>query len=74
LFLIKGAITGSAITLALAALALVGYPLLRLLTKLFPSLQNFKPVSLLQYMLVMISASVVGCYKALVSRQRISWR
>ena len=74
LFLIKGAITGSAITLALATLALVGYPLLRLLTKLFPSLQNFKPVSLLQYMLVMISASVVGCYKALVSRQRISWR
>ena len=60
LFLIKGAITGSAITLALGVAALIGYPLLRLLTKLFPDLQNLRPVSLLQYMLVMISASVVG--------------
>jgi len=74
LLLIKGIITGNSITLALALAALILSPALLLTMKLFPSLQNFKPIGLCNYLLVMASASVVGCYKALISRQRISWR
>jgi len=68
-----GVISGNPLLVIIACMAAFGYPLLLILTRLFPPLQNNRLISMGTYMLVMIKASVVGCYKALAS-QSISWR
>lgn len=56
---------------SLIFLCFIGFPIL---TKLFPSLLRFRVFSLFHYLLMMIKASMVGCYKGLVSGQQVRWR
>lgn len=73
LALLLGLITGNPWLIVFACLAAIGYPAMQLTTTLFPSLLKNRLVSVINYLLVMIKASLVGCYKSLAS-QKISWR
>ena len=68
-----GLLTGHWLLIVIPLVAAVSIPAMHILTTFFPSLRNNRLIKLSKYRLVMIRASLVGCYKAL-SSQKISWR
>ena len=68
-----GLLTGHWLLIVAPLVAAVSIPAMHILTTFFPSLRNNRLIKLSKYRLVMIRASLVGCYKAL-SSQKISWR
>ena len=74
LLLLRSFISNNFIIILCSITVVVGIVLFPVLTKLFPSLLNFRIFSLFHYLLMMIKASIVGCYKGLVSGQQVRWR
>ncbi len=74
LVLLLGLISGNYLLVTFAVAAILAYPIVQIATRLFPSLLQYKLVNLFRYLVTMMTASVVGCYKALVSNQQVSWR
>lgn len=74
LFLLRAALTGNSTILFLDGFILIGVLSFTILIKMFPSLINFKPISICNYLLLMITASVVGCYKGFATPQKkMNW-
>jgi len=73
LTLLLGLLTGNLLLIVLPAVAALSIPAVQILMGFFPSLRNNQLIQLSKYRIVMIKASLVGCYKALAS-QKISWR
>lgn len=73
LLVLSGLLSGSYILPSLACGIALSCPLLLAATRLFPSLQQIRLISICNYLMVMVIASVVGCYKAMASQQ-VSWR
>jgi len=74
LLFFRGLVTDSAVLTTLVAVLFFTAMLLMLLCQLFPKLLRFKPLSMFNYLMMMIKASVVGCYKGLAKGQTVSWR
>ena len=73
LTLLLGLVTGAWLLVIVPLVCALGIPAVQILTVFFPSLRNNHLINLSKYRLVMMKASLVGCYKALTSR-KISWR
>ena len=73
LILLLGLVTGQWLLVFLPVAAALCIPVTQLLTGFFPASRNNRLIQLSKYRLVMIKASLVGCYKALTSSS-ISWR
>lgn len=74
LLLLRGIIAQDSISLFMSIAAITGLIILHFLPNIFPALLNSKIIKLMNYLLIMIKASVVGCYKGLAVNQSISWR
>ena len=68
-----GLLTGHWLLVFLPIATALCVPAVHILNGFFPHLRNNRLVKLSTYRLVMVNASLVGCYKALTSR-KISWR
>jgi hypothetical protein len=58
----------------LIAFGLAAVGLLELVILLFPGLKRYKLPALVHYVLVMNLASLVGCWRGLTGRQRVTWK
>ncbi len=74
LVLLRGAMTNNTAILFSTSIVVISYLSMLLLIRFFPSLLNFKAIGFCKYLLVMIKASLVGCYKGLARGQQVSWR
>jgi len=74
LLLLRGFISESPTFTTLVSVAISTTLVLALLCNIFPKLLQFKPLSMFNYFVMMIKASVVGCYKGLAKGQAVSWR
>ena len=72
LTILSGMLTGNYFLPLIACGLALSCPLLYGITRLFPSLQQIRIISITNYLTMMVKASVVG-YKALTSQQ-VSWR
>jgi len=70
---ILGLLTQNWLLVAGPVICALSIPTVQILTNFFPTLRNNRLVTLSKYRLVMVKASLVGCYKALTAK-RISWR
>ncbi|GFO66561.1 hypothetical protein GMLC_01400 [Geomonas limicola] len=53
---------------------LAGAALLALCTQAFPALKKLKPANFCHYFFMLITASLVGCFRGITGRQRVTWR
>ncbi len=74
LLLLRGILIHDKTSLFLSTTTLLGLIALQILPRLFPTVLESKAINMLNYVLIMIKASVVGCYKGLATNQKVSWR
>lgn len=74
LLFLRGIIAHDSISLFVSITAILGLVTLHFLPKIFPTMLDLRIINMMNYLLIMIKASIVGCYKGLALNQRISWR
>lgn len=70
---LHGLVTGNSVLMVFTCLVALCCPVIQVVTRFFPSLLQIRLISICNYLMVMLRASVVGCYKALF-HQQVSWR
>jgi len=73
LSVLLGMLTGNYLLAIVATGAALSCPIMRVLARVFPTLENKRMIKFCSYITVMLKASVVGCYKAFSSKD-VDWR